>query len=52
LDHSVLAKAIVNHTPILSQQIKGLWNEYFSCLNFSLAEKFFFFNLNKIKWRC
>jgi uncharacterized membrane protein required for colicin V production len=24
LDHSVLAKAIVNHTPILSQQIKGL----------------------------
>ncbi|CAH2716134.1 hypothetical protein BACCIP111895_03318 [Neobacillus rhizosphaerae] len=24
LDHSVLAKAIVNHTPILSQQIKSL----------------------------
>ncbi|MFJ7727163.1 CvpA family protein [Neobacillus sp. NPDC097160] len=28
LDHSVLAKAIVNHTPILSQQIKSLWIEY------------------------
>ncbi|MEH7354319.1 CvpA family protein [Neobacillus drentensis] len=28
LDHSILAKAIVNHTPILSQQIKGLWIEY------------------------
>lgn len=24
LDHSVLAKTIVNHTPILSQQLKGL----------------------------
>jgi uncharacterized membrane protein required for colicin V production len=24
LDHSILAKAIVNHTPILSQQIKSL----------------------------
>lgn len=28
LDQSVLAKAIVNHTPILSQQIKSLWIEY------------------------
>ncbi|WHY76403.1 CvpA family protein [Neobacillus sp. WH10] len=28
LDHSILAKAIVNHTPILSQQIKDLWIEY------------------------
>ncbi|WP_040207716.1 CvpA family protein [Neobacillus jeddahensis] len=28
LDHSLLAKAIVNHTPILSQQIKSLWIEY------------------------
>jgi uncharacterized membrane protein required for colicin V production len=28
LDHSVLAKAIVNHTPILSAQIKSLWIEY------------------------
>ena len=28
LDHSSLAKAIVNHTPILSQQIKSLWIEY------------------------
>jgi len=28
LDHSILAKAIVNHTPILSQQIKSLWIEY------------------------
>ncbi|PLS02594.1 CvpA family protein [Neobacillus cucumis] len=28
LDHSNLAKAIVNHTPILSQQIKSLWIEY------------------------
>lgn len=28
LDHSILAKAIVNHTPILSQQIKSLWIDY------------------------
>ena len=28
MDHSALAKAIVNHTPILSQQIKSLWIEY------------------------
>jgi uncharacterized membrane protein required for colicin V production len=28
LDHSLLAKSIVNHTPILSQQIKSLWIEY------------------------
>ncbi|MEH7116576.1 CvpA family protein [Neobacillus vireti] len=28
LDHSSVAKAIVNHTPILSQQIKSLWIEY------------------------
>jgi uncharacterized membrane protein required for colicin V production len=28
LDHSFMAKAIVNHTPILSQQIKSLWIEY------------------------
>jgi uncharacterized membrane protein required for colicin V production len=28
LDHSFLAEAIVNHTPILSQQIKSLWIEY------------------------
>jgi uncharacterized membrane protein required for colicin V production len=27
LDHSVMAKAIVNYTPILSQQIKGWWIE-------------------------
>jgi len=28
LDDSVLAEAIVNHTPVLSQQIKNLWIEY------------------------
>ncbi|EKN65041.1 Colicin V production protein [Neobacillus bataviensis LMG 21833] len=28
LDHSILASTIVNHTPILSQQIKSLWIEY------------------------
>ncbi|MDQ1144811.1 putative membrane protein required for colicin V production [Bacillus sp. SORGH_AS 510] len=28
LDNSFMAKAIVNHTPILSQQIKSLWIEY------------------------
>ncbi|MFZ7945618.1 MULTISPECIES: CvpA family protein [Bacillaceae] len=28
LEHSFMAKAIVNHTPILSQQIKSLWIEY------------------------
>lgn len=28
MDQSALAKAIVNHTPILSQQIKSMWIEY------------------------
>jgi uncharacterized membrane protein required for colicin V production len=28
MDQSTLAKAIVNHTPILSQQIKSMWIEY------------------------
>lgn len=28
LDHSMLAGAIVNHTPVLSQQLKQLWTEY------------------------
>ncbi|MFP5114470.1 CvpA family protein [Bacillaceae bacterium C204] len=32
LDHSMLSKAIVNHTPILSQQIKSLWIEYSAAL--------------------
>ncbi|MBV7506046.1 CvpA family protein [Bacillus sp. sid0103] len=32
LDHSILSKAIVNHTPILSQQIKSLWIEYSAAL--------------------
>ncbi|MBO0960140.1 CvpA family protein [Neobacillus sp. MM2021_6] len=32
LDHSILANAIVNHTPILSQQIKSLWIEYTAAL--------------------
>jgi uncharacterized membrane protein required for colicin V production len=32
LDDSVMAKAIVNHTPILSQQIKSLWIEYTAAL--------------------
>jgi uncharacterized membrane protein required for colicin V production len=32
LDQSFLAKAIVNHTPILSQQIKSLWIEYTAAL--------------------
>ncbi|MEH7303754.1 CvpA family protein [Neobacillus drentensis] len=32
LDHSILSKAIVNHTPILSQQIKSLWIEYTAAL--------------------
>ena len=32
LDHSIMSKAIVNHTPILSQQIKSLWIEYTAAL--------------------
>lgn len=32
LDHSMMSKAIVNHTPILSQQIKSLWIEYSAAL--------------------
>lgn len=32
LDHSIMAKAIVNHTPILSQQIKSMWIEYTAAL--------------------
>jgi uncharacterized membrane protein required for colicin V production len=32
LDQSILAKAIVNHTPILSQQIKSMWIEYSAAL--------------------
>lgn len=32
LEDSVMAKAIVNHTPILSQQIKSLWIEYTAAL--------------------
>ncbi|WP_066258033.1 CvpA family protein [Neobacillus drentensis] len=32
LDQSSLAKAIVNHTPILSQQIKSMWIEYTTAL--------------------
>ena len=32
LDQSILSKAIVNNTPILSQQIKSLWIEYTAAL--------------------
>jgi uncharacterized membrane protein required for colicin V production len=32
LEDSVMANAIVNHTPILSQQIKSLWIEYTAAL--------------------
>ncbi len=32
LDQSSMAKAIVNHTPILSQQIKSMWIEYTTAL--------------------
>jgi uncharacterized membrane protein required for colicin V production len=32
LEDSVMAKAIVNHTPVLSQQIKSLWIEYTAAL--------------------
>jgi len=32
LDQSIMAKAIVNSTPILSQQIKSLWIEYTAAL--------------------
>lgn len=28
LSHSILADAIINHTPVLSSQIKQLWIEY------------------------
>jgi uncharacterized membrane protein required for colicin V production len=32
LDQSIMAKVIVNHTPILSQQIKSMWIEYTTAL--------------------
>lgn len=32
LDDSVMASMIVNHTPFLSQQIKGMWLEYSTAL--------------------
>ncbi|WP_342432526.1 CvpA family protein [Neobacillus sp. FSL H8-0543] len=32
LDHSVMANLIINHTPILSQQINSIWIEYSAAL--------------------